>query len=144
MVAWDVPETEHLLGTLVVVEVELAKEYRRIVFRCAAEQQYRMPVNCCPYVLIVAAGVLLRRRKRADGFQRVIHKACHTRIVRTATLCVVRLGTQAINRRTLLAAAAFKDANLRLAQLRAAAPLCIATLPHFGRNLGNAGLVRLL
>ena len=99
VVARYVQEAEHGLRALVVVEVELAKELRRLVCRAAVEQVARLAVYRCTHVVLVAfVAVLLRRCQLSCCRQHVLHNFRHTGIVRGGAFRIVRLQAEAVHR----------------------------------------------
>ena len=106
VVARYVQEAEHGLRALVVVEVELPKELRRLVNAATVKQIARLAVYRCTHIILVTVvTVLLRRCQLSCCRQHVLHNFRHTGVVRAGTFREVGLQAEAVHRRGLFLAA---------------------------------------
>ena len=141
VVAWDVQEAEHGLGALVVVEVELAQELRRLLQHPTVEQVAGLAVDGRAHVVGVAAVAMLLRRGQFPGRrQHVLHQFGHTGVVRRRALGVVGLQAEAVHRGGLFLRAVRRAERIYCLLLQLAThALLVATqvqLPgHFRRVL---------
>jgi len=82
MIARYVQKTEHVLRTLVVVEVELAQKLRSLVQSTAIEQVAWLAVNRGADIILVFFRNVPLRRCQFPGFrQYILHQSCHTGIM---------------------------------------------------------------
>ena len=128
VVARYVQEAEHGLRALVVVEVELPKELRRLVNAATVKQIARLAVYRCTHVILVTVvTVLLRRGELPCLCQYVLHQLCHTGVVRAGTFREVGLQAEAVHRRGLFLVAACRAEGVFRLFLQLAAHALLVT-----------------